>query len=719
MHFNRKCAIFLFFADQGCVTLAETKCRTMLNMTEMYKALYSRTSFISLANMKHGTVLFIISALLAVAGSALARIDPIIDVEDKGLYDSSILKKALLSKSPAVRVKAAYAYGRIGVENTLVTVDPLLDLLDDHNINVKTAAVFNLGQLGWSGQLSGAKLTEVVAKVKATLSSANPSYISMALEAIGKLALDQTEGIVVPFMKSSNPSVQYEAITALWRRLYVESNQGVSTSYNDTAATVQSVLDLTKTHQNVLVRQAIANYLRTGHTSVLREAVMSAIRTYLSDKDEFVRSTAVASLGSKGDSTDVTQLIKIAMSDASYMVRYSAVTSISQLGAIVNLLEKKRTDSTFHVRAALVDAISATTELTAAVNNTIASLLKDNSPTVRVAAAGALVRNMNESDVFTFLKSIQNDKSWLLREAAVNLATGVLTNDHLWEIASVALKDKDANVRAAAYENLGHLSPAFSAIERGLREPGLATRENSADALAQRTEPTTAQVGLAAFKSSPGYRWADFRTQIVQEVWQPRSTEEVQKYLLDAVADPFNEVSQAAHDALVSQNYTSLIPHVTPPKLTFSPYRDLTFRRDPKIELVTNKGTMVLRLYHESAPIHVASIVGLVKSGYYNGLIWHRVVSDFVIQGGDKDGSGYGDDGWKLRAEINPIKYERGTLGMPRSTSFSSGGSQLFISHLPVPFLDGQYTVFGQVVAGFDAIDRIERSDFILHAKLL
>lgn len=95
----------------------------------------------------------------------------------------------------------------------------------------------------------------------------------------------------------------------------------------------------------------------------------------------------------------------------------------------------------------------------------------------------------------------------------------------------------------------------------------------------------------------------------------------------------------------MSQNYTDLIPHVTPNKLTFSPYRDLTFRRDPEIELVTNKGTMVLRLYHEAAPIHVASIVGLVKSGYYNGLIWHRVVSCFVIQGGDKDGSGYGDDG--------------------------------------------------------------------------
>lgn len=98
--------------------------------------------------MKHGAVPFIIFSLLAVVGSVLARIDPIIDIEDKGLFDSSILKKALLSKSAAVRVKAAYAYGRIGVESTLVTVDPLLSLLDDHNINVKTAAVFNLGQLG-------------------------------------------------------------------------------------------------------------------------------------------------------------------------------------------------------------------------------------------------------------------------------------------------------------------------------------------------------------------------------------------------------------------------------------------------------------------------------------------------------------------------------------------------------------------------------------------
>jgi cyclophilin family peptidyl-prolyl cis-trans isomerase len=93
-------------------------------------------------------------------------------------------------------------------------------------------------------------------------------------------------------------------------------------------------------------------------------------------------------------------------------------------------------------------------------------------------------------------------------------------------------------------------------------------------------------------------------------------------------------------------------------------------------------------------------------------------VSNFVIQGGDPLGNGMGDSGWSLRAEINPMPYKRGTLGMPRSAGFDTGGCQIFITHVPTPHLDGYYTVFGQVVSGLDAMDRIEVGDRITRAQV-
>ncbi len=120
-------------------------------------------------------------------------------------------------------------------------------------------------------------------------------------------------------------------------------------------------------------------------------------------------------------------------------------------------------------------------------------------------------------------------------------------------------------------------------------------------------------------------------------------------------------------------------------------------------------------LFH---PIHVANFVGLVERGVYDGLKWHRVVPNFVIQGGDPLGNGWGDAGWSVRAEINDIPFGRGTVGMPRSSGFDTGGCQMFITHLPTPHLDGLYTVFGRVVRGLEVVDSIEVGDRIVRATL-
>ena len=126
-----------------------------------------------------------------------------------------------------------------------------------------------------------------------------------------------------------------------------------------------------------------------------------------------------------------------------------------------------------------------------------------------------------------------------------------------------------------------------------------------------------------------------------------------------------------------------------------------------------NGGKMTLELYPEIAPITVANFVKLAKSGFYNGLIFHRVIEGFMIQGGDPTGTGMGGPGWTIKGEFssngvkNTLKHTRGVISMARSARPDSAGSQFFIMHKDAPHLDGQYAAFGKLVSGYEVLDEI------------
>lgn len=132
---------------------------------------------------------------------------------------------------------------------------------------------------------------------------------------------------------------------------------------------------------------------------------------------------------------------------------------------------------------------------------------------------------------------------------------------------------------------------------------------------------------------------------------------------------------------------------------------------DPKKVYVaridTTAGPIVAELYPKQAPHHVNSFVFLSKEGFYDGVIFHRVIPGFMIQGGDPTGTGMGDPGYKLRAEFNDTKHTRGVLSAARSADPNSAGSQFFVMHGDAPHLDGKYTAFGKVIEGMETVDKI------------
>lgn len=124
-----------------------------------------------------------------------------------------------------------------------------------------------------------------------------------------------------------------------------------------------------------------------------------------------------------------------------------------------------------------------------------------------------------------------------------------------------------------------------------------------------------------------------------------------------------------------------------------------------------------LELYPEAAPLTVENFEKLVKQGFYNGLIFHRVIPGFMIQGGCPEGSGMGGPGWNIKGEFtsngvkNDLKHTRGVISMARSMKPDSAGSQFFIMHKDAPHLDGQYAAFGKVVEGIEVVDEIAATD--------
>ena len=124
-------------------------------------------------------------------------------------------------------------------------------------------------------------------------------------------------------------------------------------------------------------------------------------------------------------------------------------------------------------------------------------------------------------------------------------------------------------------------------------------------------------------------------------------------------------------------------------------------------------GVITLELYPEIAPNTVANFVELANSGFYDGLIFHRVISGFMIQGGDPLGMGYGGPGYGIKGEFaangfeNDLSHERGVISMARSSDYDSAGSQFFIMHGDAPYLDGNYAAFGRVLEGMDVVDAI------------
>ncbi len=393
--------------------------------------------------------------------------------------------------------------------------------------------------------------------------------------------------------------------------------------------------------------------------------------------------------------------------------------------APLEALKKATEHASPHVRAGAMEALGGFGD-----ERQVLALLQrgrlDLSAGVRAAALRARVRSAGPDDAFDALRRAAKHEDPVLRAAAAD-AAGAWRDGRADEILLELARDPSLFVSTRAVEQLGkHPSDAVRAELHGL----LAHTDNgirlaAVFALKEMPSPDDLAALVQASTSSSGDGGAEVAFSALQ-VLAAIGTSEALAAVERARSDPRPYVRALARKLVPGPPGSapgSEERMAAPAAVVPRPGKDYpAWRFNPMVEFTTTRGAMVFELFPAETPLHVHSFLQLVERGHYNELTFHRVVPDFVVQGGDYRGDGNGSkpyQGEALRAEFTPRKTTRGSLGMPRNEDPDSGGSQFFVTHLPTPHLDGRYTIFGELRTGGEVLDLLEVGDRILSMRLL
>ena len=403
-----------------------------------------------------------------------------------------------------------------------------------------------------------------------------------------------------------------------------------------------------------------------------------------------------------------------------------------------------------------INAVRALSTYGAPVRARIVAALRDGDAGVRLAAAQSLDAVL-DSSASPWTDAFDADTLFAMRRAVVDgaIKRGIrlaeragwpASDDWRQRAAAAELdargtaaaaaerlarwgRDQDGRVRAAAAGALAQLAdsaPVREAVRGQLRtllaDSDFGVRSASLDALAHgATIDDLASAlrshALAAADRDSDARFAFWRFADSALVRQKGSLPDSIEHALAVLARPTDPLERFMA-ARIGRFAAWRDSAGTARPLAWYENRAREGAGAPPILLIeTTRGMLTLRLFVREAPLTTWNITSLAKRGYFDGQRFHRVVPNFVVQGGDPRGDGNGGPGYAIRDELNRRRYGRGTLGMALAGP-NTGGSQFFLTHSPQPHLDGGYTVFGELVQGEDVLDRIVQGDLIVRIRV-
>ena len=673
----------------------------------------------------------------------------IVRAEDERRWDND-LGILLFDKDARIRERAALAAGRIGDERSVASLTTLLKT--DKEASVRARAAFALGetelpaasaallevlQEGTGSGETRARIIEALGKIAPLI----PKTDEAGTRAVGEAILKALDDELKPGTKPSR-EVILEGLTAALRarptgagtvvvRFLSSTDARVRADAANTLARLRAkegsekLRALLAGDPNGVVRANAARALGAAEDAASLDALAARVAK---DEDARVRVSAIRSLAALKDARAAAPLIARA---AQLMPAYRAAKTsadarpaeVNELLEIAVALGRVLANTNNEQAVEWLRAFRETEQSAPEVESSFARIapftyLREapfSKPMSGSSAHAALMKNWRR------VAAVAQGVAEIAGVSATAAGSGILG---LQADAQIALRSwlDDPMLPAQATPDVLRALAAFKAndlavvLRKQMAAKDVIVRATAAELLGElQPDEANARVLVESLPAAARDELNDAVLAILDSLAKQKTTaaNDAIKTLLDSQDNLARRRAVALLKANGAGDFSQRLTNITP-RNTPSDYARALARLGTTVRAVVNtdKGAFTIELLADDAPLNVDNFVQLARRNYFNGITFHRVVPNFVIQGGDPRGDGNGGPGYQIRCEINEVEYERGAVGMALSGK-DTGGSQWFVTHSPQPHLDGGYTVFGRVTTGMDVVDRITRGDFI------
>lgn len=632
----------------------------------------------------------------------------ILEVEDLRLAKDKTVIAALRNPSRRVVRAAILALGRIGDMSAL---DELARLLNGKDKEIKSLAAFSLGIIG--GDVAHKLLTQQIEMIK------DPVALGGIFLAIGRTGNEKTVPLFAQWLKESATPKIYDSVAQglgfLW--------SGDSAKWEVPPGLLARLCKLAQGNEQSALSAAFALARFKGDPSQLPVADLAdAINK---SQLVFARAFLLRTMGKLKSPIATTILIKELGTSPYLGIREEAAKGLANQEATENVLNeliKALADKNSSVVFSVLETLSSYSLGAAPKAENVEPLLKHPSVWVKGTALKTLAR-ISPARLREIITPYLADPANPLTPAAAH-ALGSLGTPADLDRLSPFIESDNVRVAEEAIESL-------NGVDEG--NLGAQVKASLRKALERADVGLTSMVAQIVEKN----KWKEFAGPLatVYRLFGQRDQLEAKVAVLTALAvvgdyshveliqsafkDEDRVVVQAAvlaYKAITGKEENSKIPLNSQISFPTPPQKDIDAATKSRFIIKTTRGNIEISMLEE-APLNAANFTRLVKQGFYNGKNFHRIVPNFVAQGGDPRGDGFGGPGYLIRDEISPLKHSRGTIGLATAGK-DTGGCQFFVNLSPNPHLDGRYTLFGEVTAGMDVADKLEVGDQILSIKV-
>jgi cyclophilin family peptidyl-prolyl cis-trans isomerase/HEAT repeat protein len=655
----------------------------------------------------------------------MAAFERIAWLEDRRSNGGLELERLALSQDLETRLRAIRALGRmpfpeLGSEVTKA----LLRGLQDQDPQVRALSAFGLGLRADPDSTSGllAAWNDPAELVRARLVEAGSRFEDLSIREEVMYSL-------------SDPSVLVRAEAALAPHRW-DPTSGAAAVVDSALSNVAAKAPVKQRQDRWGTPEDASFEVEPENGQVIWSALFSLSRRkaergrevfYLwcrAEDNVLARIFATRGLGSLQESTPATrEALRECLGDQDWRVVVEAAVGLgrfpdpSSLPVLDDALDHPETN----VRMSVARSLGSYKNERLLARPILERTLVDISPNVRAAGVRSLSQ-LFSNEVAADLEARALDRQAMVRKGVAD-SCQYLSAGAALPILARLIRDQDPAVAYTAAEGLGNF------LDEGGRElalellgsPDNGLRLGAVMALQVSPLPGDLPSLLRCYSSSEGDIADEIQTEIMRAASQLKDDRAFE--ILNQGLRSTRPYNRELALELMTARFPSSSPtgrKPLPPRSGEVPRIDVT-RGNPRVEVRTNRGSMIFELYMTEAPVHVYNFMTLARQNAYDGLRFHRVVPDFVIQGGDYRGDGNGGVSWRgepLRNEFNELEYVEGSLGMPRNSDPDSGGSQFFVTHRATPHLNGRYTLFGQLVQGFDTLAEIEEGDSIIEVRV-